>query len=97
MQLSTLKNEIRARRDDRARDAKAKLAAIRLNSSKAGLAAARELLRGDKRSVYRCAQDIGLSYGTVANIVDNVTEHPRFSTLLAVFEYYNMKLMLEDA
>ena len=86
------------RRAERRKTAKEQQNLIRLKSTKAALAAARKLLLADvgRRSISAVAKDLDLCWGTVANIVDQITEYPRFETLLRVYTHYGLSIALED-
>lgn len=87
MQLST---------DHGVRQARVRESINRLTTTRKGLQLARKLLKDDvaASSIWRTAQNIGLSRGCIANIVNDVTREPRFSTLLLIYRYYGMTLQV---
>ena len=92
MQLST---EFGARQ----RQAKDKLDAVKLNSTRTAIKTARKLLKADVAAgtITSVARDLGLSWGTVANLVNEVTIEPRFSTMMLIYKHYGFTLYLKES
>ena len=87
MQLSTEHN---------VRQARVRESINRLTTTRQALKLARKLLKDDVAagSITRTSRDVGLSWRCVANIVNDVTMEPRFSTLLTIYRHYGMTLQV---